>query len=515
MRSFFSQKVSPENKKPSLTKGAIYAIAGIYIASSLMGQSSLFFKNALITVGTSKITDADIVRHIHLLALDPKGQEKQKTYGHILQKISQLALLDQEAKKLSMRVSSQSAKESLVKNPLFKDQNTNIKDFLAKHRITLSQAVQYEKRKLTHQRLKKAIQCQTTPIPSNFLALWEKGWSQHRKGIYRAFSITSQDIAAQKVSSEEIAQYLAKKETTPLSPMYRICTVLALDPKEGVTKQYMKDLSEDKPKNLLDWAHKKGLTPHTIQMDVQGKDAEQKTVSLLKMDQYHTTYNDLFFQKEQSALTQKIFDHAIKDIFFHATGQDLMYYIVQVIQETSAQPMSKAASEKWAKKHIQKQKAYALMQKKADAFAKNSSLQGTPIQRFGFNEITVHDIASDDILLYDTRAHTSANKDFPWVAKCLFDLKPGQSVGQSFGIDALDHHTFYVVKVTEIKNESWKNKDMTKQMAQKRAIAKERLQKNWVKRMWVSYLASLEKQYPIQYQYQKIQSFLSRAHGAE
>jgi len=511
MNSFFSPSPSPENKKASLTKSTIYAVVAIYVASSLMGQSSLFFKKALITVGETKIIDADIVTHIHLLPLDKKAEKKQKTYGHMIHKVSQLALLDQEVKKLGIRVSSQSAKESLAKNPVL--DKASIKDFLSKHRITLSQAIHHEKRKLAHKRLKQAIRSQTAPIPQKVLSLWERGWCQHRKGIYRTFAITPQDIAAQKVSPSERSQYLEKsaiENSGMLSPAYRTCTVLALNTRDVRTKQYIQDLSKDNPDDLLKWAQKKGLHPHTLKIDSQGRGINKKAVSLPMMASYRSTYNDLFFQKERLGFAKNVFEHPVNTIFFHEVGQRQADYIVQVTEFIPSKTVSKADYEKRAVDAVRRNKAHAELQRKADDFAKSPSLQGMPITRFGFDILTVHDTASDDIFLYDSKASAPMNRAFPWVAKGLFDLEPGQCTARSIGIDALGNDVIYVIKATKVVNESPKNPLCNKDMQKRRSASQQRLEKEWAKRMWISYLSSLEKRYPIQYHQQQIQSFLHR-----
>ena len=63
-----------------------------------------------------------------------------------------------------------------------------------------------------------------------------------------------------------------------------------------------------------------------------------------------------------------------------------------------------------------KQKADEEACKKAEAFAQSASLQGEPITRFGFDTLTVHDIAGNDLLLNDSKASATMNTAFPYIS---------------------------------------------------------------------------------------------------
>ena len=508
MDSFFSKKTASGKQKISFTQVMVYALAGIYIASSLIGQIPLFMNNALVTVGSAKVTDKDIIKHIQLLPLDPKAQDTQKTYAQIIHTASQMALLDQEVKKLGIHVSTQSAREALAKNPVFDQEKETITAFLSKHHIPLSQAIHYEKRKLAHKRLEQALRSRMSPIPPQMLSLWEKGWCQQRKGIYRAFPVTPKDIDKQTVSKKEIAAYLAK--TAMHQRAYRTCTVLALDPKDSQTTQHIQDFAKDSPENLFEWAQKKKLKTYTVQTDIHGNGQDNQAMVLPMLHAYRSIYNDFFFQKERIALAQNIFDHPMRTIFLHEIDKGKVYYIVQATQFVPAKKLSKTDAEKNAFKDIQRQKADEEACKKAEAFAQSASLQGEPITRFGFDTLTVHDIAGNDLLLNDSKASATMNTAFPWVASALFSLNPQENVKHTRAKNDRGHTTFYVVKATEIINPSEKNKLCSPEIQKKCQEAKNNMQKEWRKEMWRSYLLSLAKQYPIHYENKNIASFFNR-----
>lgn len=498
--TFFSTNGQNDKKPVSKSTLFIYITAGIYVASSLVGQMGFFAKHPLITVGTKKIKDQDVVHHIRLLALDPKAQTKQRTYDEMFNKITHMALLDQEAQTMGIRVSRHYATESLGRNPLFQGEKKNVESLLQKNGLTMEQAIRYEQRRLTHKRLKTLLTQNTAPIPQPVLDQWNKGWCQQRKGIYRTFPINEQ---SQTSSDQETMAEMKTMHPT----QYRTVAVVALHANRPQDAKNASDLQKTPPKDLKAWAEQNKYKCDVFRL----RPLDMEPLVLPGLSDYARHHSPLFFQAEQmDAFPRTVFSTPLNAVKIHRVshnGKDVMYFAIQVIKqekETDAQKKSRAAY------RVRLKKAKQHAQDAANQFAQSTAVTGTAISRFGFDTLTVRD-CMDDIMVYDDKASYDMNTAFPIVCDGLFALKPGQSSVQRNGLAASSlQPVIYVVKPTHVINASDKNPVCNADTRNQTETMRTTMNSQWTKAMWQTYIQFLWKKYQVNFSYDAINRFVQQ-----
>ena len=298
--TFFSTNGQNDKKPVSKSTLFIYITAGIYVASSLVGQMGFFAKHPLITVGKKKIKDQDVVQHIRLLALDPKAQIKQRTYDEMFNKITHMALLDQEAQTMGIRVSRHYATESLGRNPLFQGEKKSVESLLQKwpdhgtsHTIRTTA--------VDTQKVKNNLTQNTAPIPQPVLDQWNKGWCQQRKGIYRTFPIKEQN---QTASDQETMAEIKKMHPT----QYRTVAVVALHANRPHDAKKVSDLKKTLPKDLKAWAAQNKYKCDVFRL----RPIDLEPLVLPGLSDYARHCSPLFFQAEQMDASQNRVQHTVE-----------------------------------------------------------------------------------------------------------------------------------------------------------------------------------------------------------
>ena len=456
-----------------------------------------FFQSAVLSVGNHSIRQSEFSRLLQqekVMMILNGLEERDRSPYFLLEKIKRNALLSLECRALGMNTSHQAARDSLFHHPLFMDskgqfQEKKLQDFLFQNQVTLVQLVEWEKNRLTRARLKKALLTQVhTPSVLSELAI--RGLTQKRKGAYKVFSIQKESLPWIRPTEAEL---MALFEKEPIkAPEYRTYSFfrislssIELSPKEieSQAKEKISGMTDEEWKTKLRLEKARALLEQKM---LQIEDGLGEGKSLEQLAQEHhcllkTVTTDAQGKEEngkeafpeekkiQELLVQKAFSMGVTQNveLLPLSISSPEYLWIRIDKIDPPKTLSYNQAKKKLEQRLQEEGVRRHLVLQAQAFLANPVLSQMQI----FGPITQGEV----------------DGSVPSVVRnTLFRLRSGAD-----GILAQDQKKIYGVKLLSITYDTPKEKEYLQQ---------------WVKRDWEkifleSYLASLEKKYPVHWHF--------------